>query len=171
MATSFALLADPTRRRLLDELRVGERSVGALVDRLAMTQPAVSKHLRALREAGLVSVRADAQRRIYRLDPDGLPSVFVSVLDAYQREPVVREVRLLEESPVVLEVERAGETDRLHLHLPLSPFPQQHFSRHLSPSSFHSFHFLISEPVLVEETATRPRCRSFTARTSLPTTP
>jgi oligo-alginate lyase len=52
---------------------------------------------------------------------DGSPSVFVSVVDAYQGDPVVREVRLLEESPVILEVERAGATDRLHLHLPLSP--------------------------------------------------
>jgi DNA-binding transcriptional ArsR family regulator len=75
MVTSFALLADPTRRRLLDELRAGERSVGALVARLAISQPAVSKHLRVLREAGMVSVRVDAQRRIYRLDPDGLREV------------------------------------------------------------------------------------------------
>ena len=75
MATSFALLADPTRRRLLDELRQGERSVGELVDRLEMNQPAVSKQLRVLREAGLASVRVDAQRRIYRLKADGLREV------------------------------------------------------------------------------------------------
>ncbi len=75
MATSFELLADPTRRRLLDELRAGERSVGELVERLKMSQPAVSKQLRVLREAGLASVRADAQRRIYRLDPGGLREV------------------------------------------------------------------------------------------------
>ncbi len=75
MATSFTLLADPTRRRLLDELRRGERSVGELVDRLQMNQPAVSKQLRVLREAGLASVRVDAQRRIYRLNPDGLREV------------------------------------------------------------------------------------------------
>ncbi len=75
MATSFELLADPTRRRVLDELRVGERSVGELVERLKMSQPAVSKQLRVLREGGLASVRADAQRRIYRLDPGGLREV------------------------------------------------------------------------------------------------
>ena len=75
MATSFELLADPTRRRLLDELRMGERSVGALVERLKKNQPAVSKQLRVLREAGLVSVRVEAQRRIYRLDPEGLREV------------------------------------------------------------------------------------------------
>ena len=75
MATSFELLADPTRRRVLDELRAGERSVGELVERLKMSQPAVSKQLRVLREAGLASVRADAQRRIYRLNPDGLREV------------------------------------------------------------------------------------------------
>ena len=75
MATPFELLADPTRRRVLDELRAGERSVGELVERLKMSQPAVSKQLRVLREAGLASVRADAQRRIYRLDPGGLREV------------------------------------------------------------------------------------------------
>ena len=75
MATSFELLADPTRRRLLDELRKGEHSVGALVERLEMNQPAVSKQLRVLREAGLATVRVDAQRRIYRLNPEGLKEI------------------------------------------------------------------------------------------------
>ena len=75
MATSFALLADPTRRRLLDELRQREQTVGELVQRLRMKQPAVSKQLRVLREAGLATVRVDAQRRIYRLNPDGLREV------------------------------------------------------------------------------------------------
>jgi DNA-binding transcriptional ArsR family regulator len=72
MTDSFDLLADPTRRRLLEELREGECSVGALVQRLEMSQPAVSKQLRVLREAGLASVRRDAQRRMYRLNPEGL---------------------------------------------------------------------------------------------------
>ena len=76
MATSsFALVVDPTRRRLLDELRKGERSVGALVKLLQMSQPAVSKQLRVLREAGLASVRVDAQRRFYNLNPDGLREI------------------------------------------------------------------------------------------------
>ena len=69
MPTAIALevLAEPSRRRLLDLLRDGERSVGELVVDTALTQPAVSKHLRVLREAGLVDVRADAQRRLYRV--------------------------------------------------------------------------------------------------------
>jgi len=71
-AATFDALADPARRRILDLLRAGERSVGDLVDRLALPQPAVSKHLRALRHAGLVEVRRDAQRRWYRLRPQPL---------------------------------------------------------------------------------------------------
>ena len=66
MANAFELLVDPTRRRLLVELREGDCSVGTLVERLEMSQPAVSKQLRVLREAGLASVRREAQRRIYR---------------------------------------------------------------------------------------------------------
>jgi DNA-binding transcriptional ArsR family regulator len=69
---SFAVVADPTRRRILDLLREGERPVGELVERLAMSQPAVSKHLRVLRDAGLVAVRTDAQRRMYRLRSEPL---------------------------------------------------------------------------------------------------
>jgi DNA-binding transcriptional ArsR family regulator len=72
---TFELLAEPTRRRILDLLRDGERPVGELVDRLSMSQPAVSKHLRVLRESGLVDVRVDAQRRVYRLRPEALREV------------------------------------------------------------------------------------------------
>lgn len=72
---SFAVLAEPTRRTILDLLRDGERPVGELVDRLRLSQPAVSKHLRVLREAGLVEVRSDAQRRLYRLRPEPLAEV------------------------------------------------------------------------------------------------
>lgn len=68
----FAVLAEPRRREILDLLRDGERPVGDLVDHLDLSQPAVSKHLRVLRDAGLVEVRADAQRRLYRLRPDPL---------------------------------------------------------------------------------------------------
>lgn len=75
MSTTFELLADPTRRRVLDELRKGECSVGALVKRLKKTQPTISKQLRVLREAGLALVRVEAQRRIYRLNPEGLREV------------------------------------------------------------------------------------------------
>jgi DNA-binding transcriptional ArsR family regulator len=72
---TFELLAEPTRRRILDLLRDGERPVGELVERLKMSQPAVSKHLRVLRESGLVDVRVDAQRRLYRLRPEPLREV------------------------------------------------------------------------------------------------
>ncbi|MEU7527799.1 metalloregulator ArsR/SmtB family transcription factor [Saccharothrix sp. NPDC042600] len=72
MASTFAVLADPHRREILDALRAGERPVNDLVDLLDLTQPAVSKHLRVLREAGLVEVRRDAQRRWYRLRPEPL---------------------------------------------------------------------------------------------------
>jgi len=65
--TAFELLAEPNRRRILDLLRGGDRSVGELVDALDLAQPSVSKHLRVLREAGLVRVRPDAQRRWYQL--------------------------------------------------------------------------------------------------------
>ena len=66
---AFEAIAEPNRRRILDLLRSGERPAGDVVDALAITQPAVSKHLRLLREAGLVRVRADGQRRLYSLSP------------------------------------------------------------------------------------------------------
>jgi DNA-binding transcriptional ArsR family regulator len=72
MPLALEVLAEPTRRRILDLLRAGERPVGELVDHLGASQPAVSKHLRVLRDAGLVEVRADAQRRLYRLRTEPL---------------------------------------------------------------------------------------------------
>jgi DNA-binding transcriptional ArsR family regulator len=72
LVTAVEALAQPTRRRILDLLRDGERPVGELVDRLRVSQPAVSKHLRVLREVGLVGVRSDAQRRLYRVRPEPL---------------------------------------------------------------------------------------------------
>ena len=72
---SFAVLAEPSRRDILDLLRDGERSVGDLVDRLDLSQPGVSKHLRVLRDAGLVESRVDAQRRLYRLRPEPLAEI------------------------------------------------------------------------------------------------
>lgn len=75
MATTFEVLAEPRRRQILDLLRDGERPVGELVERLGLTQPAVSKHLRVLREAGLVEARQDAQRRWYRLRPEPLTEI------------------------------------------------------------------------------------------------
>jgi DNA-binding transcriptional ArsR family regulator len=72
---AFEVLAEPSRRRILELLRDGECAVGDLVDGLAMSQPAVSKHLRVLRDAGFVDVRADAQRRLYRLRSEPLQRI------------------------------------------------------------------------------------------------
>ncbi|WP_444948490.1 ArsR/SmtB family transcription factor [Micromonospora ureilytica] len=80
----FTVLADPTRRRILDQLRDAERSVGELVDGLGVSQPAVSKHLRVLRDAGFVTCRTAARQRIYRLDPGPLRDVD-GWLDPYRR--------------------------------------------------------------------------------------
>jgi DNA-binding transcriptional ArsR family regulator len=71
----FEILAEPSRRRMLDLLRAHELTVGELVDALDMSQPAVSKHLRVLRDAGLVEARIDAQRRIYSLRAEPLAEV------------------------------------------------------------------------------------------------
>jgi DNA-binding transcriptional ArsR family regulator len=73
---AFAVLAEPTRRRILDELRAAESSVGELVDRLAVSQPTMSKHLKVLREAGFVSCRPVAQQRIYRLDARAFQALY-----------------------------------------------------------------------------------------------
>ena len=81
---TFDALAEPNRRRILDLLRGRERAVGELVDVLGVSQPAVSKHLRVLREAGLVDVRVDAQRRWYRLRPEPLAEVD-AWLEPYRR--------------------------------------------------------------------------------------
>src|SRR4051794_41409217 len=72
MAPPFEVLAEPNRRRILDLLRVEERPVGELVRELSVSQPAVSKHLRVPREAGLVTVRPEAQRRVYRVQAEPL---------------------------------------------------------------------------------------------------
>ncbi len=64
----FTVLADPTRRQIIAMLAERERSAGELVAAFDISQPAISRHLRILREAGLVTVRGEGQRRIYRLD-------------------------------------------------------------------------------------------------------
>ena len=71
----FAAIADPVRRRIVERLAKGEKTAGELGDGFAISQPAVSKHLRVLREAGLVTARTDAQRRLYRLTPGPLAEV------------------------------------------------------------------------------------------------
>ena len=76
MAVSvFDVVAEPNRRRILELLGESERAVGELVERLGLSQPAVSKHLRILRQAGLVEVRGDAQRRLYSVRPEPLRTI------------------------------------------------------------------------------------------------
>jgi DNA-binding transcriptional ArsR family regulator len=75
VASTFEVLAEPTRRRILDLLREQPHAVNELVDHLGISQPGASKHLRVLREAGLVSVRRDAQRRWYELRPAPLAEI------------------------------------------------------------------------------------------------
>jgi len=72
---TFTALADPTRREIIESLAVGETSFGELADKFEMSRPAVSQHLKVLRDAGIVTARADAQRRIYRLNDDGFEEV------------------------------------------------------------------------------------------------
>ncbi len=75
MVTMFEVLAEPNRRRILEQLREGERTVNDMVARMEISQPAVSRHLKVLREAGLVTARVDAQRRYYRLQPEPLAEI------------------------------------------------------------------------------------------------
>jgi len=69
---AFAALADPTRRAVFERLGDGPRAVGELADGLPVSRPAVSQHLKVLKEAGLVSDRAEGARRVYQIDPAGL---------------------------------------------------------------------------------------------------
>ena len=69
---AFAALSDPTRRQVLERLADGPRAVGELAEGLPVSRPAVSQHLKVLKEAGLVSDRQDGARRIYAIDPNGL---------------------------------------------------------------------------------------------------
>ena len=71
----FVALADPTRRRIVEALTAGPLSSGEIAARFPISAPAVSQHLKALRSAGLVRVRSEAQRRIYEIDPDGIEAV------------------------------------------------------------------------------------------------
>jgi DNA-binding transcriptional ArsR family regulator len=105
------VIAEPTRRRILDAVRVAECSVNDLVELVGMHQPGVSRHLKVLRDAGLVDVRRDAQRRMYRLRPEPLME-----LDAWL-EPY--------------RAEWAGRLDALERHLkhtstPITPSSKEH---------------------------------------------
>jgi len=70
--SAFAALADPTRRRVFEKLSAGPQSVGAVARGLPVSRPAVSQHLRVLKDAGLVADRAEGTRRVYSIDPNGL---------------------------------------------------------------------------------------------------
>ena len=93
---SLMAIADPTRRRIVELLAQRERTAGELVDEFDMSAPAISQHLKVLREAGLVTVRAEGQSRVQMLNPDGLGdledwlektrSVWSHRLDALERE-------------------------------------------------------------------------------------
>jgi DNA-binding transcriptional ArsR family regulator len=84
MDAVFETLADPGRRRILDVLAEGERPAGDFTPLLGISQPGVSRHLRVLREAGLVTVRKDATRRLYSLNPARLREID-RWLDRYRR--------------------------------------------------------------------------------------
>jgi DNA-binding transcriptional ArsR family regulator len=92
-ADAFNAVAEPRRRQILDLLAGGERSVGELVERLGIAQPQVSKHLRVLREVGVVEVRADGRQRLYRLNGPALKPIFDWVSE-YERTWTERFERL-----------------------------------------------------------------------------
>jgi DNA-binding transcriptional ArsR family regulator len=101
VTTTFEVLSEPNRRQILDLLLAQERPVGELVEAMGVSQPAVSKHLRVLRQAGLVESRTDAQRRIYRVRPEPLRdvdrwlepyrSLWASRLDALESRVTMRD--------------------------------------------------------------------------------
>ena len=96
--TALAALADPTRRTVFEALRTGPRSVGSIAQNLPVSRPAVSQHLKVLKEAGLVADRPEGTRRVYYLDPRGLSAIrrwldqfWTEALDALKAE-VEREI-------------------------------------------------------------------------------
>jgi DNA-binding transcriptional ArsR family regulator len=84
MESVFGIIAEPNRRAILSLLVSSQQSVGEIQRRLRMPQPAVSKHLRVLREAGFVEATVDAQRRLYRLKPEPLQEI-AAWLDPFRR--------------------------------------------------------------------------------------
>ena len=96
----FTALADPTRRRIIESLAVGESSFGEIADKFDMSRPAVSQHLKVLRDAGIVASRADAQRRIYRLEDDSLDEVeaWLGMVREYWTQRLDRLEQLLNDS-------------------------------------------------------------------------
>ena len=99
--TAYAAMAEPSRRQILDLLREGERSVSDLVARLKLSQPGVSKHLKVLRDAGLVEVRPEGRRRWYGLRATPLAEVdeWLEPYRAYWSDRLDALERHLEENP------------------------------------------------------------------------
>ena len=104
-AGAFTALADPTRRQVFERLAAGPAPVGELARGLPVSRPAVSQHLKVLKEAGLVSDRPDGTRRVYQIDPHGLGALrawldqfWTVALDAYAAE-VERQTTLPQEPP------------------------------------------------------------------------
>jgi DNA-binding transcriptional ArsR family regulator len=95
----FAALSDPTRRRIVELLGTGEHTAGAIGEQFPISAPAVSQHLKTLRDAGLVRVRAEGQRRIYSLDSEGLAEMerWFSRVRAFWNEKLDRLERELSE--------------------------------------------------------------------------
>jgi len=87
----FSALADPTRREIVEMLAKGEQSVGDISRRFAMSAPAISQHLKVLRQARLVRIRPEGQRRIYRIDPDGLAVLHGWLAQVGSSSPLHRE--------------------------------------------------------------------------------
>ena len=97
---AFTALADPTRRRIIEALAAGESSFGDLANRFEMSRPAVSQHLKVLKEAGIVASRPDAQRRIYRLNDDSLDEIeaWLGKVRDYWSQRLDKLERLLEDA-------------------------------------------------------------------------
>src|SRR5277367_6612125 len=99
---AFAALSDPTRRRVLERLAEGPRAVGEIAEGLPVSRPAVSQHLRVLKDAGLVSDRQDGARRIYAIDPNGLGAMR-AWLDQFWDSAM---------AALKAEIERAGQAEK-----------------------------------------------------------
>jgi DNA-binding transcriptional ArsR family regulator len=97
---AFAALADPTRRQVFERLASGPAAVGEIAGELPVSRPAVSQHLKVLKEAGLVTDRAEGTRRVYQIDPKGLGALrawldqfWAVALEAYAAEVERQEIR------------------------------------------------------------------------------
>lgn len=102
---AFAALSDPTRRRVFERLEHGPRAVGELAEGLPVSRPAVSQHLKVLKDAGLVTDRAEGARRVYQIDPQGLGQMrawldrfWDTALTAFQAE-LERDAAIMEDTP------------------------------------------------------------------------